>query len=98
MNRYRMTKAPRSLRSKKIRLDNIALVPASLLPFKDAWQQVANELPTGSVLVYVPTQPEKPKQAALMLAVARTLRAKGLTVRAVRAETFNGEMPHAGRA
>ena len=37
-------------RLKKARLDNIAIVPASLLPFKAAYQQEANRLPMGSVL------------------------------------------------
>ncbi len=35
----------------KARLDNIALVPASLLPFKAKYQPLANNLPTGGVLV-----------------------------------------------
>jgi hypothetical protein len=37
-------------RLKKARLDNIALVPASLLPLKGTYQPLANRLPTGSVL------------------------------------------------
>jgi hypothetical protein len=40
---------PKVLR--KVRLDNIALVPASLLPLKGTYQPLANRLPTGSVLV-----------------------------------------------
>src|SRR4051794_8587430 len=40
---------PRSL--KRAKFDNLALVPASLLPFKATWQQLANELPTGSTLI-----------------------------------------------
>ena len=35
----------------KARLDNIAIVPASLLPFKEKWQSIANNLPTGSILI-----------------------------------------------
>ena len=38
-------------RLKKARLDNIALVPASLLPLKGTYQVLANSFPTGSVLV-----------------------------------------------
>ncbi len=38
-------------RLKKARLDNIALVPANLLPLKGTYQPLANRLPTGSVLV-----------------------------------------------
>ncbi len=48
---YHFTEPPARL--KKARLDNIALVPASLLPLKGTYQSVANSYPTGSVL-YVP--------------------------------------------
>ena len=34
--------------------DSLALVPASLLPFKVTWQRLASELPTGSILLIVP--------------------------------------------
>jgi len=74
------------LRQRKVKLDNVALVPASLLPYKEQWQQIANELPTGSVLVCVPMDEDQPRPP--YLAVARTLRAKGLTVRAVNAQHF----------
>ena len=46
---YRFSEPPERLR--KARLDNIALVPASLLPLKGTYQSLANRLPTGSVLV-----------------------------------------------
>ncbi len=46
---YRLSEPPAILR--KVRLDNIALVPASLLPLKGTYQPLANRLPTGSVLV-----------------------------------------------
>src|SRR5260370_42350206 len=36
---------------RKVKLDNIVLVPASLLPLKETYQVLANLLPTGSVLV-----------------------------------------------
>jgi hypothetical protein len=36
---------------RKARLDNIALVPASLLPLKDAYQTIANNLPGRGVLI-----------------------------------------------
>lgn len=49
-NQYRFTTPPQTLR--KARLDNIAIVPASQLPFKNIWQAKANTLPIGSVLLY----------------------------------------------
>lgn len=45
---YQINEPPRRLQ--KARLDNVALVPASLLPFKNDYQETANKLPMGSVL------------------------------------------------
>src|SRR5256885_15778140 len=44
---------------KKARLDNIALVPASLLFQKETYTGLANDLPTGSVLCIPQTQRQK---------------------------------------
>src|SRR5947207_3125496 len=53
-----LSEPPQAL--KKARLDNIALVPASLLFQKDTYMPIANTLPTGSVLLCVPqTQRQK---------------------------------------
>jgi hypothetical protein len=46
---YHITQPPRAIR--KARLDNIALVPASLLPRKGTYQTIANNLPKGGVLI-----------------------------------------------
>jgi hypothetical protein len=46
---YRITKPPRALR--KAKLDNIALVPASLLFRKGKYQTIANNLPGKGVLI-----------------------------------------------
>jgi len=43
---------PRAL--KRARFDNLVLVPAALLPIKATWQQIADELPLGSVLIILP--------------------------------------------
>ena len=45
---YHISEPPARL--KKAKLDNIALVPASLLHLKGTYQNVANSYPTGSVL------------------------------------------------
>ena len=79
----RFTRAPKALRRRKVKLDNVALVPASLLLYKEHWQRLANELPAGSVLVCVPMDEDQPRRP--YLAVARALRRKGVTVRAVNA-------------
>jgi hypothetical protein len=46
---YRITNSPATLR--KARLDNIALVPASLLFQKGKYQTIANNLPGQGVLI-----------------------------------------------
>jgi hypothetical protein len=45
---------PAALQRRGVTLDNIALVPASLLPFKARYQDLANRLPRGSVLLVLP--------------------------------------------
>ena len=47
--RYRLTRPPKALL--KAKLDNIAIVPASMLPFKTTWQTAANRLPRRGVLL-----------------------------------------------
>ncbi len=46
---YQLTRPPRAIR--KAKLDNIALVPASLLLQKGKYQTIANNLPKGGVLI-----------------------------------------------
>ena len=53
---------PRAL--KRAKFDNLALVPASLLPFKATWQRMASELPTGSILMIFPDS-RSPRSDAL---------------------------------
>jgi len=65
---------PRALQH--ARLDNIALVPASLLPFKTQYQPIANKLPTGSVLCVPGTQ----KQRTIMATVTTVFKDHGHTV------------------
>src|SRR5215217_6175958 len=57
------------------RVENLALVPASLLSYKTTYQRLANQLPAGAVLVVLPTE-DTPERRGLQEAAAR-LRAKG---------------------
>jgi hypothetical protein len=75
---------PQALR--KAKLDNLALVPASLLPFKATWQRIANELPTGTTLVVMPRNPGRPGQT--LGTVATQLQAKGHPVKVVPAASI----------
>ena len=77
MNSGRFTRPPRELSRQRVKLDNIAGIPASLLPYKEHWQQIANGLPDGDILIVTPFQP-KPQRVAY--SVASQLRKKGKRV------------------
>ncbi len=78
MNRDRFHRPPRSLRRRGVTLDNIAIVPGSLMSHKAQYQAIANQLPQGDVLVVLPSGATPPKQT--MQAVVRVLQAKGKRV------------------
>ena len=85
---YHLAGPPRTLRRRNMHLDNIALVPASLLPFKSEYQAIANRLPKGRVLIIVP-RTDRPQRRTLAT-VAGLLRAKGHPVTTLPAERFGG--------
>jgi hypothetical protein len=66
---YHIGSPPRAL--KKARLDNIALVPVSLLSRKGKYQTIANNLPKGSVLTCQTVQ--KPRLNAILASVTSFL-------------------------
>ena len=72
---------------RKARLDNLALVPGDLLPLKEQWQRLANDLPEGSVLICMPP-PERPQRLVLER-VASNLRAEGYHVTTLLAERIS---------
>ena len=80
----RFGRPPRALRQSGIRLDNLALVPASLLPFKSQWQTMANSLPQGTTLIILP-RTDTP-QRRILQRVATRLQAKGRRVAMLSAE------------
>ena len=84
MRPYRISQPPEAVRGAK--LDNVALVPASLLPFKQQWQAVANSLPDGSILICLP--PSGSPQRKALETVAGLLRADGYQVTTMSAERF----------
>ena len=61
---------------KRAKLDNIALVLASLLSQKGTYQPIANRLPTGSVLCV----PASQRQQKIMAKVTSFLRSHGRQV------------------
>ena len=74
--RYRLTNPQKALF--KARLDNIAIVPASLLGLKALWQTAANTLPRGGVLLC--HSQRNPRQRKLLERVEETFRAQGHAV------------------
>ena len=84
MKKYHIIKSPRAIR--KARLDNLALVPASLLPFKEQWQDVANSKPREHVLIVLPEMEKRPRR--VLERVAAQLREKGHAVTTLSAEQF----------
>ncbi len=84
MKKYHLIKHPRAVR--KARLDNLALVPASLLPFKEQWQEVANSKAGEHVLIVLPKMEKRPRR--VLERVAAQLREKGHDVTTLSAEQF----------
>ncbi len=84
MSVYRVTPPPRRLR--KAKLDNLALVPASLLPFKEQWQEVANSKEKEHVLIVLPTLEQRSRK--VVEDVATQLCEKGHAVMMLTAEQF----------
>jgi hypothetical protein len=74
--RYRITNPPKALL--KARLDNIAIVPASMLGLKALWQTAANTLPQGGVLLCHSRQ--NTRQRRLLERVGETFRQQGHAV------------------
>ena len=68
-------RGPRALHRPQVQLDNIALVPAHLLPRKAEYQAIANQLPTGDILLILP--PPDSRERPTMERVAQLFRAKG---------------------
>ena len=84
MKPYHLSRPPRAVR--KARLDNLAVVPASLLPFKDQWQEVANSRAGEHVLIVLPEVEKRPR--SVLERVAAELREKGHEVTTLSAKQF----------
>ncbi len=75
---YHFGKPPRALR--KAKLDNIALVPASLLSQKGKYQTIANNLPGKGVLL-CDTNKKEERISRILERVAEFFRQRGHFVR-----------------
>ena len=83
------TPPPRALR--KAKLDNLALLPASLLPFKAEYQAIANQQAPGTTLVVLPTGDSLPRRT--LERVVTRMQAKGQPVRVLANTTFQVRGP-----
>src|SRR5438105_13239881 len=88
---YQFSEPPARL--KKARLDNISLVPASLLPLKETYISLANTYPTGSVLCIPGTQ----RQQKIMAKVTSFFRDHGRSVITLPIEKITQNMKKAPR-
>jgi hypothetical protein len=53
---------------RRAKLDNLALVPGSMLPYMEQCQESANRLPKGAVLIVLPQDNEIQKHTMLLVA------------------------------
>src|SRR6266568_4607425 len=83
---YHFSEPPARL--KKAKLDNITLLPASLLKNKAIYQPIANTLPIGSVLVV----PATLRQQKIMAKVTSFFRDHGRSVITMPIEKISGTM------
>src|SRR6266852_5994807 len=84
---YPNTEPPAAIQ--KAKLDNIALVPASLLPLKGTYQPIANRLPKGSVLCVPGTM----RQQTIMAKVTTFFRDHGRQVITLPIERIAKKIP-----
>lgn len=85
MKPYRFTQAPQLFR--RATLDNLTLVPGNLLPYKKIYQAIANQLPTGEILIVLPRGMHR--QKTVFTRVVTLLQAKGHRVTTVPAERLD---------
>jgi hypothetical protein len=81
-NAYRLGLVPPTLR--RVRRDNVTLIPGNLLARRMDWQRIANRLPANAILIVLPSS--RPAQRRALLASASLLARKGHQIRVVSAE------------
>jgi len=87
---YHFTKPPQELL--KARLDNIAIVPASMLPFTKVLKEKVNTLPKGTVFLCYAQ--ENTRQRKLLERVEKTFQQQGHVVRSLSVEQVYKNTPN----
>jgi len=88
--RYRLTNPPKALL--KARLDNIAIVPASMLPLMQVLQEQVNTLPQGAVFLCYAE--ENTRQRKILERVEETFREQGHAVKSMSVGEVYKTTPH----
>jgi hypothetical protein len=88
--RYRLTNPPKALL--KARLDNIAIVPASMLPLTKTLKEKVNTLPKGGVFLCYAK--ENSRQRKILEWVGETFREHGHVVRSMAVGEVYTTTPH----
>src|SRR6266850_8616023 len=89
-NSYQFTKPPKALL--KARLDNIAIVPASMLPLAKILKEKVNTLPKGGVFLCYAQ--ENSRQKKILERVGETFRVQGHVVRSLSMREASTTPPH----
>ncbi len=89
VTQYKLTQPSKALRQAKV--DNIAIVPASMLPFTKTLQELVNNLPQGAV--FLCHAKENKKQSKIIEKVREIFRAKGIPVTNLSMDNL-AMMPH----
>jgi hypothetical protein len=87
---YRLTNPPKTLL--KARLDNIAIVPASMLPLTETLKEKVNTLPQGGVFLCYAQ--ENSRQKKILERVEETFREHGHVVRSLSMGEVYKTSPH----
>ncbi len=82
LNNYSLNRPPTPLL--KAKLDNLSLVPASMLPLRGQFKALANSYPEGTVVIYHTNQ--NSKQSKVLDNVSQQLKDKGYKVADVGSE------------
>jgi hypothetical protein len=90
MSRFRFHRPPGALRRPGVTLDNISIVPGSLIPYRAQYQAIANALPRGDVLIVLPSPTSREYQT--LTRVKALFEAKGHRVTTVHAERFRSQL------
>jgi hypothetical protein len=88
--RYRLTNPPKALL--KARLDNIAIVPASLLPLTKIVKEKVNTLPKGGV--FLCCAKENSRQRKILERVEETFREHGHAVKSMSVREVYKSIPN----